>query len=112
MNAAHLRRHIYGGLTVCIYHGRGRETNPEVLAKADIVLTTYHTVAAEGFKNNSALFRIKWFRVVLDEGMITLRILNFSYGFRQHYLQLTKSELYLQSYTKRRRDLKLNCDGA
>jgi SNF2-related domain len=64
-------RHVYGRLDVCIYHGRGREENPEMLAKADIVFTTYHTIAssAEGLKAESPLFRVCWFRIVLDEGM-------------------------------------------
>jgi SNF2 family DNA or RNA helicase len=61
-------RHIYGGLRVCEYHGRGRETNVEAIANADIVLSTYHTVAGESSKTTSPLFRIYWFRIVLDEG--------------------------------------------
>lgn len=69
LNTAYTIRHIYSGLTICVYHGRGRETNPEILAKADIVLSTYHTIAAEGSKTNSVIFQIKWFRIVLDEGM-------------------------------------------
>lgn len=38
------------------------------LADSDIVLSTYHTIAAEAIDSESALFGVKWFRVVLDEG--------------------------------------------
>jgi SNF2 family DNA or RNA helicase len=64
-----LHRHIYGGLRVCEYHGRGRETKVEAIANADVVLSTYHTVAGESSKTTSPLFRIHWFRIVLDEGI-------------------------------------------
>ena len=39
------------------------------LADSDIVLSTYHTVAAEATDAESALFRINWFRFILDEGI-------------------------------------------
>jgi SWI/SNF-related matrix-associated actin-dependent regulator of chromatin subfamily A3 len=61
-------RHIYGGLRVCEYHGRGRETNVEAIASAEVVLSTYHTLAGESSKRASPLFKIHWFRIVLDEG--------------------------------------------
>jgi SNF2 family DNA or RNA helicase len=62
-------RHIYGGLRVCEYHGRGRETRVDAIANADVVLSTYHTVAGESSKTTSPLFKIHWFRIVLDEGI-------------------------------------------
>lgn len=62
-------RHFEEGLKVIIYHGRGREVDSMVLADSDIVLSTYHTIAAEATDSESALFRIKWFRIILDEGM-------------------------------------------
>jgi SNF2 family DNA or RNA helicase len=64
-----LNRHVYGGLRVCEYHGRGRETDVKAIANADVVLSTYHTVAGESAKTTSPLFKIHWFRIVLDEGI-------------------------------------------
>lgn len=64
-------RHVYGGLNVCEYHGRGRESKPQNIANYDIVISTYHTLASENEnpKITGLLFKINWFRVVLDEGM-------------------------------------------
>lgn len=42
--------------------------DPATLAESDIVLSTYHTVATEIDDCDSPLFKIMWFRVVLDEG--------------------------------------------
>jgi SWI/SNF-related matrix-associated actin-dependent regulator of chromatin subfamily A3 len=61
-------RHCDGSLNVNVYHGRGRETDRSVLADSDIILSTYHTIAAEALDMNSPLYQIKWFRIVLDEG--------------------------------------------
>jgi hypothetical protein len=38
------------------------------LAHFDIILTTYATVASEFSNNSSVLYRITFFRLVLDEG--------------------------------------------
>jgi SWI/SNF-related matrix-associated actin-dependent regulator of chromatin subfamily A3 len=38
---------------------------------SDIVLTTYHTLAADFTAKKSPLHEIGWFRVVLDEGRQT-----------------------------------------
>lgn len=38
------------------------------LADSDIVLSTYHTVAADALDDASPLNKITWFRIVLDEG--------------------------------------------
>ena len=35
----------------------------------DIVLTTYSTLVVDFFKGLGVLHRVRWFRVVLDEGM-------------------------------------------
>lgn len=56
-------------MNVNIYHGRGRETNREVLADVDIVLSTYDTVCVELLDPESPVYGIEWFRVVLDEGI-------------------------------------------
>ena len=61
-------RRCAGSLCVNIYHGRGREIDPIGLGNSDIVLSTYHTVAAEVLDTQSPLKYIVWFRIVLDEG--------------------------------------------
>lgn len=61
-------RHCTGFSKITIYHSHGREGNPRVLADSDIVLSTYHTIAAESTDKTSPLWQISWFRVVLDEG--------------------------------------------
>ncbi|KAF2722875.1 hypothetical protein K431DRAFT_283387 [Polychaeton citri CBS 116435] len=63
-------QHTSGKLKVYAYHGSNRQQDPEVLAKHDVVLTTYNTAAAEfndGNRQTRALETIKWFRIVLDE---------------------------------------------
>lgn len=65
-------RHLGDAVKVAKYHGSDRQRNTEVLARADIVLTTYHTLAADytSKKNSeSPLHNMGWFRVVLDEGL-------------------------------------------
>lgn len=60
-----------------IYQGPSRTNDTEKLAKHDLVITTYQTVASEYSRNfglsknrpNKPIFEINWFRVVLDEGM-------------------------------------------
>ncbi|KAJ8030290.1 Helicase-like transcription factor [Holothuria leucospilota] len=59
-------------LKVYLYHGQSRSTNAKKLAAEDIVITTYNTLAHE-FKakgSKSALHRVSWLRVVLDEAHI------------------------------------------
>jgi SWI/SNF-related matrix-associated actin-dependent regulator of chromatin subfamily A3 len=63
-------RHCTGLSSITIYHSQGREGNPKVLADSDIVLSTYHVIAAESMDKTSPLWQINWFRVVLDEGNI------------------------------------------
>ncbi|RYP79053.1 hypothetical protein DL771_000031 [Monosporascus sp. 5C6A] len=54
-------------LNVVKFHGQCRAPNAEFLASADLVLTTYATLAAER-KGQDILHRMEWYRIVLDEG--------------------------------------------
>lgn len=65
MNNTKDSRHIGGDLNVISFHGRSRSRDLDLLARSDIILTTYKTLASEKAR---PLERIKWFRVVLDEG--------------------------------------------
>jgi len=70
---------------VLIYHGSSRPKDPAVLADYDIVITSYALVSQESPKEvyeedaegqsvvrkvRGALFKLKWFRVVLDEAQV------------------------------------------
>ncbi|PSN58027.1 hypothetical protein C0J52_02028 [Blattella germanica] len=69
-----------GVLDVEVYHGQSRETKPRRLARRDMVVTTYNIVRSEGavisqktgstvdVARQGALFRVKWDRIILDEG--------------------------------------------
>ncbi|GAB7348973.1 hypothetical protein MBLNU459_g7956t1 [Dothideomycetes sp. NU459] len=53
-----------------VYHGSKREQDIDVLAKYDIVITAYTTVGSEfssSSGNYSAVGKLNWYRVVLDE---------------------------------------------
>jgi SWI/SNF related-matrix-associated actin-dependent regulator of chromatin subfamily C len=66
-----IKKHVVPGkFRVYLYHGSSRMRYTHELAKFDIVLTTYSTVASEwnnGKDEKAALASINWFRVVLDE---------------------------------------------
>jgi SWI/SNF-related matrix-associated actin-dependent regulator of chromatin subfamily A3 len=51
------------------YHGLSRERSSAGLCDADIVITTYHTLAAEIANSNNLVNDIEWYRLVLDEGI-------------------------------------------
>lgn len=57
-------------LKVYVYHDRGRNIDQKRLSQFDIVLTTYET-AAYDISISGKLSRASWFRIVLDEGLIT-----------------------------------------
>ncbi|KAH8652694.1 SNF2 family N-terminal domain-containing protein [Tricladium varicosporioides] len=66
-----IRKHIFpGDLSFHKHHGQGRDVDAEngKLETSHIVLTTYATVAAEYCRGGSMLAKVKWFRIVLDEG--------------------------------------------
>ncbi|OCL04222.1 hypothetical protein AOQ84DRAFT_346502 [Glonium stellatum] len=65
--------HLNGTLKTVKYHGQKRETQIDVIEDSDIVITTYHTLAADVAAKNSPLNEIAWFRVVLDEAHIIRR---------------------------------------
>ena len=65
-------RHVYpGNVSYYKYHGHRRKIQRSELVQNEIVLTTYGTVAAERNKPQKLLFNIDWYRIVLDEGMVT-----------------------------------------
>lgn len=65
-----MRRHVGDSITYLKYHGPTRLKDADALSKANIVLTTYHTLASEYKEKRSLLHNINWFRVVLDEGTL------------------------------------------
>lgn len=71
--------------SVLIYHGPGRTKDPRELAQHDIVITSYSVVSKEAPKEvetvdasghpitqkiRGALFKVRWFRIVLDEAQV------------------------------------------
>ncbi|KYO33941.1 helicase-like transcription factor isoform X1 [Alligator mississippiensis] len=56
-------------LNVYVYYGPDRSKDPALLSRQDIVLTTYNILASDyGSRGDSPLHKLKWLRVVLDEG--------------------------------------------
>ncbi|KAF4443952.1 helicase-like transcription factor [Fusarium acutatum] len=74
-----VRKHLQKGLRVVKYHGENRPKTPEklsVIEDSDIVVTTYHTLTAEyliGKGKASPLYKLGWYRIVLDEAHIIRR---------------------------------------
>ncbi|KAF0535217.1 SNF2 family N-terminal domain-containing protein [Gigaspora margarita] len=66
-----------GALSLYVYHGGSRISDPSLLVNYDIVITTYNVSGTEYSKQSrenssipSALQKINWFRIVLDEAHI------------------------------------------
>ncbi|XP_048583769.1 helicase-like transcription factor isoform X2 [Nematostella vectensis] len=55
-------------LNVYMYYGGERIKEVKYLKKQDIILTTYPTIGSDFRMNDSPLHKIKWLRIVLDEG--------------------------------------------
>ncbi|KAJ3454414.1 hypothetical protein MRS44_018308 [Fusarium solani] len=63
-----IHKHVYpASLSVHKHLGRGRHKETQLLCQREIVFTTYATVAKEFSGGKSALAKINWFRIVLDE---------------------------------------------
>lgn len=60
--------HIDKSIKTGKYYGKERNSKVNEYLDLDIVFTTYHTIAYSMNKQDSLVFRIKWFRIVLDEG--------------------------------------------
>ncbi|XP_066455315.1 helicase-like transcription factor isoform X1 [Eleutherodactylus coqui] len=61
----HVRPEV--NLNIYVYYGPERSKDPKTLSQQDVVLTSYSTVTHD-YANNSPLHKVKWLRVVLDEG--------------------------------------------
>nr|XP_020637516.1 helicase-like transcription factor isoform X1 [Pogona vitticeps] len=56
-------------LNLYVYYGSERRKDPAILSRQDVVLTTYSVLASDyGTGSKSPLHKLKWLRVVLDEG--------------------------------------------
>lgn len=51
------------------FHGSSRPRDPAALLDKDVVLTTYDTVDSDFMKGESILYKVSWYRIVLDEGV-------------------------------------------
>lgn len=66
----HLHTDTLKTLRIIRWHGLSRTTSQASLTDADIVITTYNTLATEYKNRPSILHDISWYRVVLDEGQL------------------------------------------
>ncbi|XP_074860180.1 helicase-like transcription factor [Carettochelys insculpta] len=74
-------------LNIYVYYGPDRIKDPAFLSKQDVVLTTYNTLASDFSRADSLFHRVKWLRVVLDEG----------HTIRNPNAQQTKAALNLEA---------------
>ncbi|XP_075274616.1 helicase-like transcription factor isoform X3 [Opisthocomus hoazin] len=86
-------QHIHQDFSVNIYvyYGSDRSKDPSVLSEQDIVLTTYNILATDyGIRGDSTLHKVKWLRIVLDEG----------HTIRNSNAQQTKAALNLEGHRR------------
>ncbi|KFP82457.1 Helicase-like transcription factor, partial [Apaloderma vittatum] len=86
-------QHIHQDFHVNIYayYGSDRSKDPSVLSEQDIVLTTYNILATDyGVRGDSPLHKVKWLRIVLDEG----------HTIRNPNAQQTKAALSLEGHRR------------
>ena len=57
-----------GTLSLYKYHGQRRHLNLSSDLVPDVVISTYATVASDYGRGGGILSRIKWYRLILDEG--------------------------------------------
>ncbi|NXV43014.1 HLTF factor, partial [Uria aalge] len=78
-------------VNIYVYYGSDRSKDPSVLSEQDIVLTTYNTLATDyGIGGDSPLHKVKWLRIVLDEG----------HTIRNPNAQQTKAALNLEGHRR------------
>ncbi|KFO91269.1 Helicase-like transcription factor, partial [Buceros rhinoceros silvestris] len=78
-------------VNVYVYYGSDRSKDPSVLSEQDVVLTTYNILATDyGNRGDSPLHKVKWLRIVLDEG----------HTIRNPNAQQTKAVLNLEGHRR------------
>ncbi|KAF5540893.1 DNA repair recombination rad5c [Fusarium napiforme] len=70
---AQIALHIDKSIKTGKYYGKDRNSKVNEYLDFDIVFTTYHTIAYSMNKPDSLVFRIKWFRIILDEAHMIRR---------------------------------------
>ncbi|KAM9231203.1 helicase-like transcription factor isoform 3-T3 [Leptosomus discolor] len=78
-------------VNIYVYYGSDRSKDPSVLSEQDVVLTTYNILATDyGIGGDSPLHKVKWLRIVLDEG----------HTIRNPNAQQTKAALNLEGHRR------------
>ncbi|NXP70429.1 HLTF factor, partial [Ramphastos sulfuratus] len=78
-------------VSIYVYYGSDRSKDPSVLSEQDVVLTTYSVLAADyGTRGDSPLHKVRWLRIVLDEG----------HTIRNPNAQQTKAALNLEGHRR------------